>query len=143
MATAALNLYKQWSKLFASYKGLLSFDPRWTVFVVLSSYIILGLTVLGFNRSPVQIGLTIFFAALFQYVLDGMVKGRWKQFPFSALITGMGLSILLNYGHSWHYTLIPVFFAIGTKYLFTYKSKHILNPALAGVVFALLFSSEL
>jgi hypothetical protein len=34
-------------------------DPRWRVAAILLAYVVLGITVLGFNRSPAQVATTV------------------------------------------------------------------------------------
>lgn len=117
-------------------------DPRLPVGFILFTYLALGMTVLGFNRTPMQAAVTTMSAAALELFLGRLFRGRWF-FPWSAIITSMGLSILLNYSHDYALLLVPVFFAIGTKYLFTFNGRHALNPALAGVAFSLILSREL
>lgn len=128
----------------------LDLDPRIPVAGILFTYLLLGLTVLGFNRSPVQALTTtlscaafeIFLAWLFSKLQAGS-KVKALQFPLSAMITSFSLSFLLNYSHDFFLLFVPVFFAIGSKYLLTLKGKHAFNPAMIGVSMSLLFSQEL
>ncbi len=120
----------------------LASKPNITVLFILLIYNILGLTILGFNRTPLQVALTVGACGLFQVLLDYIFK-KEPKFPTSAIVTGLGLSILLNYGHNYWLTLIPVFFAIMTKYIFTFKGKHIFNPGLMGVTLSFLLTNEL
>jgi enediyne biosynthesis protein E4 len=115
-------------------------DPRLAVAAILFCYLILGLTVLGFNRSPQQIGITITSAVLLEMLFYRVLVGGWV-FPLSAFITGMGLSILINYAHGYVLALLPPLFAIGSKYLFTLRGRHVYNPALFGVVACLLLTN--
>jgi len=92
---------------------LSNYDPRKIVLFILVLYLILGFTVLGFNRTPVQAIITCLSAALLEVLLARAFKKKWI-FPLSALITSCSLSILLNYSHDYYILLIPVFFAIGT-----------------------------
>ncbi|GAB4409388.1 MAG: hypothetical protein OHK0056_11330 [Bacteriovoracaceae bacterium] len=117
------------------------FDPRLIVLILLVTYNILGITVLGFNRSIDQLVVTAIAAVLLQIFYDILWKGR-VQAALSAFITSMGLCILLNYGHSIYYPLVPVFFAISSKFFFTFKGRHTFNPALMGVVLSLLFTQD-
>ncbi len=114
-------------------------DPRIVVAAILAAYAALGIFVLGFNRSPVQFAITIGAAMLLDMVLNRLLRGGYL-FPLSALITGLGLSILVNYAHGWWYALIPVFLAIGSKYIFTFEGRHVYNPALFGVAASLLLA---
>ena len=118
-------------------------DPRLSISLLLFSYLVLGITILGFNRSPLQILMTSVSACLLEMVLFYFFKQRKFVFPLSALITSFSLSLLLNYSHNYYLLLVPVFFAIGSKYLLTFKGRHLLNPAQAGVSFSLLFCGHL
>jgi enediyne biosynthesis protein E4 len=114
-------------------------DPRIPVACILLTYLILGMTVLGFNRSPLQVTITVVTAVALDMVFHRFLVGGKPLFPFSALITGMGLSILINYAHGYWLAAVPPLFAIASKYLITYKGRHFYNPALFGVVACLLF----
>jgi Na+-translocating ferredoxin:NAD+ oxidoreductase RnfD subunit len=117
-------------------------DPRVPVFLLLVGYLVLGFTVLGFNRSPTQVLVTALAACALEMVLSRVLEGKVRS-PFSALITSCGLSLLLNYSHSHTLLLIPVFAAIGSKYVFTWQGRHVYNPAMFGVIFSLFFSRDL
>ncbi|MES2964075.1 MAG: RnfABCDGE type electron transport complex subunit D, partial [Bdellovibrionota bacterium] len=117
-------------------------DPRIPVAAILFSYLVLGLTVLGFTRSPWQVVITTISCCALEMALTRAFKGKWV-FPFSAMITSFSLSFLLNYGHDYFLLFIPLFFAIGSKYVFTFNGKHALNPAMVGVSLSLLFAEEL
>jgi len=126
--------------------------PKYTVCFILGLYNVLGITLLGFNRSFTQVTLTVLSAIILQLFFDWLfflIKNDKEhehftiRFPLSAMTTAFGLSILLNYGHNLVYPLIPVYLAIASKFFFTYKGKHIFNPGLMGVVLSLLITSEL
>ena len=112
-------------------------DPRLPFLALLWCYLVLGITVLGFNRSPEQIISTIIFACLLDMLLHAAFKGGRLLVPLSAAITGSSLSILVNYAHGVWYPLIPVFFAIASKYLLTVNGRHVFNPSLFGIVLGL------
>lgn len=59
----------------------------------------------------------------------------------SALITGLGLSLLLKAGSPWLF-LFAAFFAIGQKFLLRINGKHLWNPANFGIVILILLNSE-
>lgn len=107
-------------------RGLFS-DPRKSVALILFCYLVLGFTVLGFNRSPVQVALTTLLACNLEVILMKLTR-RPIRFPWSALITSFGLSLLLNYSHSYMLLFAPVIFAIGSKYVFTLNGRHVLTP---------------
>lgn len=117
-------------------------DPRWVVFFSLLSYLILGFLLLGFNRTPIQAFVTTLSCVTFEIILHRFFKKNWI-FPFSALITSLSLTILLNYSHDFFILFIPVFFAIGSKYIFTFNNRHIYNPAQVAVTLSLLFFGHL
>jgi Na+-translocating ferredoxin:NAD+ oxidoreductase RnfD subunit len=120
----------------------LALDPRKTIAVILFTYMVLGFTVLGFNRAPAQAALTTASACALEVLLCRVLKGQWI-WPLSAMITSFSLTLLLNYSHDYFVLFVPVYFAIGSKYLFTFRGRHVLNPALAGLAFSLLFASSL
>lgn len=117
-------------------------DPRIPVALILFSYLILGVTTLGFNRSPLQMLIVIAMACSIDVLLHRLVYRQWL-FPLSALITGMSLSILVNYAHGSLLPVIPVIMAIASKYLITYRGRHVYNPALFGIVSALLLGGDM
>ncbi len=117
-------------------------DPRYWIAAAQFSYILLGFTVLGFNRTPIQVAITVASTMSFEFLLHRVFRGKWI-FPLSAMITSFGLSLLVNYAHNYYLLLIPVFFAIGSKYIFTFKDRHYLNPAMSGVYFSLMFGGGL
>lgn len=121
--------------------GYQKIDPKLAACFCLLLFNILGLTILGFNRSPLQVGVTCAATVLLQLFYDGVFFNRFKL-SLSAFITSLGLSLLVNFGHSYFYPLVPVFFAISTKYFFTLKGKHVFNPALMGVALSLLITNE-
>ncbi|MEC8623781.1 MAG: FG-GAP-like repeat-containing protein [Bdellovibrionota bacterium] len=121
-------------------------DPRARIALLLFSYLVLGVTVLGFNREPTQIIITSLAALLCELTFYNLFCPKDKRklfFPLSALITSFSLSLLLNYSHGHYLLLVPVFFAIGSKHILTFKGRHILNPAQAGVSFSLIFCGHL
>jgi len=115
-------------------------DPRLAVAGILACYVLLGVTVLGFNRSPAQILVTVGAAALLDMALHRVLRGGPTLFPLSAVITGLSLSIIVNYAHGLAFALVPVFLAIGSKYVFTFRGRHLYNPALFGVAASLLLA---
>lgn len=117
-------------------------DPRIPVAGILFTYLVLGFTVLGFNRNPVQALITTSSCLAFELIMARIFHKKWIH-PLSALITSLSLSFLLNYSHDYFLLAIPVFFAIGSKYIFTFNGKHALNPAMMGVSLSLLLSRDL
>jgi len=114
-------------------------DPRVPFALILATYVALGITVLGFNRTPAQILLTVGCACLIDMALHYIFRGRRLLFPMSAVITGLGLSILMNFAHGLWLPLVPVFLAIASKYAITCNGRHIYNPTLFALVICLRF----
>lgn len=137
--TLAPALFGHESRVFRWYKDV---DPRIPVALILFTYLILGLTILGFNRTPLQAFITTLTCCTFEVLMNRILDKKWI-FPLSALITSFSLSFLLNYSHDFFLLFIPIFFAIGSKQVFRFNNKHALNPAMVGVSLSLLLSSEL
>jgi Na+-translocating ferredoxin:NAD+ oxidoreductase RnfD subunit len=116
-------------------------NSRYVVTGILLAYNILGITILGFNRSWAQILLTLATGILLHVFYD-LVFNKKLYFPVSAVTTSLGLCILVNYGHSLIYPVVPIFFAISSKFFFNFKGRHTFNPAMMGVTMSLLLASE-
>ncbi len=114
-------------------------DPRWVVLSLLTLYVTLGITVLNFNRTPMQVLTTIVSTCMLDIVLHFMLRRRAILFPLSAAISGAGLGILVNYAHGPWPIFIPIFFSIASKYVFTFEGRHTYNPTMFGVTASLLF----
>lgn len=117
-------------------------DARIPFALLLASFAVLGITVLGFNRSPRQILTTVLAGAALDVLLHGLLRRR-LLFPLSAVISSLSLALLLNYAHDPVLMLVPVFLAISSKHLLTFEGRHVINPSLFGVATTLLFFGEL
>ena len=111
-------------------------DPRWLFAGLLTCYAVVGSLVLGINRDLWQILLTVSLCVLLDFGFAWLLR-RERIFPLSAYITGLGLSLLVNYPHDYYLLALPAFFAIASKYLFTFRGRHFFNPGLFGVLAAL------
>jgi len=110
------------------------FDVRIPFAGLLGSYVIFGLAVLGFNRSPWQAMLTVGVAMSLDFAGNTWLRKRPPAIPWSGMITGLGLCLLLNYGaHPW-LPILPAFLAIASKHVFTVGDRHVYNPTLFGLV---------
>jgi len=94
-------------------------DPRIPFATLLTLYAILGCTVLGFNRSPLQILLTILAGCSLEMLFHWLFCGREWIVPLSAYISCVSIALLLNYSHNYYLLFLPVFFCISSKYIFT------------------------
>jgi Na+-transporting NADH:ubiquinone oxidoreductase subunit NqrB len=117
-------------------------DPRIPFALLLTLYAVAGTLWLGFNRNPEQILITVVSACGLDMALHWLLRQRRLLFPLSAYITGLSLSLVLNYAHDYFLLFFPVFLAIGSKYLFTIKGGHAFNPSLFGVTATLLLAGS-
>jgi hypothetical protein len=108
-------------------------DPRPWFALLLGGYVLCGLAFLGFGRTPGQAALVVVTAVVADYLLNRLFRKR-GGFPWSGLITGCGLCLLLDYGSSPWLPLLPPLLAIGSKHLFTVNGRHVYNPALFGLI---------
>jgi hypothetical protein len=111
-------------------------DPRWLFAGLLTCYAVVGSIALGINRDLWQILLTVSLCVVLDLSFAWLLR-RERIFPLSAYITGLGLSLLVNYPHDYYLLCLPAFFAIASKYLFTFQGRHVFNPGLFGVLAAL------
>ncbi len=118
-------------------------DPRIPFACILTAYAVLGCTVLGFNRTPLQILLTVAAGCGLDMGLHWLFCGRERLVPLSAYISMMSIGLLLNYSHNYYLLFLPVFFTIVSKYLVTFRGRHVFNPSLFGLVCALLLGQGL
>jgi hypothetical protein len=116
-------------------------DPRLPFGALLFAYAVAGFTFMGFNRQWWQMAIIMASAMGLEVVLSWWLHRR-KLVPVSAFITSCSLAILLNYSHHSWVLLLPVFLAIGSKYVFTVDGRHVFNPAMFGVAVSLLVSRE-
>lgn len=117
-------------------------DPRWPFALILTTYGILGFTIFGFNRTPLQM-LLIVLSGMILEVLMALVARRHLVFPLSAYISCCSLALLLNYSHQNWLLFLPVYLAIASKYLLTFERKHVFNPSMFGVAMSLLLVGDL
>lgn len=116
-------------------------DLRLKVFGLQALFVVLGMTMWGFNRSPEQVLFIVLACCLLDAGLHYLLRRKEILFPLSAAVTGMSLSILTNFAHGLWLALIPPFFAISSKYIFTAGGKHVYNPSMFGIVACLLFTN--
>lgn len=131
--TTALKLSGM-AKLIASLRH----DPRHYQIGVLSSLILLGLFHFAFSLPWWHVAACVGSTLGTQAIADRLI-GR----PFDArspLISALSLTILLRTG-SVTFSIMAGVIAVGSKYIFRIKGKHIFNPANFGlVIISLLFT---
>ena len=117
-------------------------DPRIPFASILALYAILGCTVLRFNRTPLQMLVTVASACALDVFFCRVIHKRWLV-PLSAFITGTSLALLLNYSHNSFLLFLPVWLAIGSKYMLTFQGRHVFNPSMFGVAVSLIIGGDL
>jgi len=118
-------------------------DPRIPFACILTAYAVLGCTTLGFNRTPVQILLTVAAGCLLDMGLHWLFCNRERMIPLSAFISMVSIGLLLNYAHNYYLLFLPVFFIVISKYVLTFRGRHVFNPSLFGLVCALVLGKGL
>lgn len=119
-------------------------DVRIPFALLLASYVTLGITVLGFNRSLLQIALIVVTTTSLDFVLNWFLRReRNTGFPWSGLITGLGLCLLLNSGHNHWIVVVPATLAIASKHIFRVDGQHVYNPNLFGLISAVILSNHM
>ena len=117
-------------------------DPRPWFALLLGSYLVCGMVFLGFGRTPWQVALVVTTAVTADFLGNLLLRKR-GGFPWSGLITGCGLSLLLDYGSNPWLPMLPPLLAIGSKHLFTVNGRHVYNPGLFGIVTSILLGGGL
>ncbi|MGK0187630.1 MAG: hypothetical protein ACI9R3_003418 [Verrucomicrobiales bacterium] len=109
-------------------------DPRPVFAALLGGYFVLGWLLWGINRSPFQVGTTMVVSILAELFFNRWLRlGKW-EFPWSGIITGCGLCLLLNYGSNPWLPILPPILAIASKSLFVVQGRHFFNPGLFGLI---------
>lgn len=117
-------------------------DPRIPFACLLTLYGVLGFCFFGFNRSPAQMATIVVTGSVLDAALGWLLR-REKVVPLSGYISCCSLALLLNYSHHSWLLLLPVWLAIGSKYVLTFEGRHFFNPSMFGVATSLLLSREL
>ena len=118
-------------------------DARWPFAALLTSFAVLGASVLGFNRSPTQMAITVVAGCALDVLLHFLLRERKLLVPLSAYISSLSIALLLDYAHDHVSMFFPIALTIGGKYAFTHQGRHVFNPSLFGVVGTLLFAGDL
>ena len=116
-------------------------DPRLTLATALTTYTILGQTVLYFNRDVTQIVVATLAACLADMAL-AYAFSRVVLVPLSAYITGLSVGILLESYDIRIYVLASLW-GIASKHFIKDRHGHLFNPSNFAVVSALALSHGL
>ncbi|MFY0645097.1 MAG: RnfABCDGE type electron transport complex subunit D [Bacteroidia bacterium] len=115
-------------------------DPRYFQVLYLGSFLFYGINYLGWDQNILVYSAYIVAAIVSQLVCEFFTRKRYSSVK-SALITALGLSLLLHVSHWWVAVLAAVI-AIASKFIIKSKGKHIFNPANIGIVGAIALSNQ-
>ena len=115
-------------------------DPRYFQIFYLGSFLIYGLSYLGWNTQLAYYLVVFSIAILTQMVCAFFTTKRYDSVK-SALITALGLCLLLKTG-SLEIAALATAVAISFKFIVRLRNKHIFNPANIGIIAALLLSDS-
>ncbi|SFS54450.1 RnfABCDGE type electron transport complex subunit D [Paenibacillus sp. 453mf] len=112
-------------------------DPRYFILLFLLSFTMAGQLLLGFFQDWTDVLASVVTAVVLELIIVGFRYKTWKS-PLSALITGLGIGLLLSSHLTWPYILTSVL-AIGIKHALRIDRNHIFNPNNVAMVIMLFF----
>lgn len=112
-------------------------DARWLQIGAVGGLLLFGALVRDFALRWEQSALC-FAGALGAQLLWLRILGLKEVGYLSAIVTGIGLSVLVRADSLWVHPLVA-FLAISAKFVVRVRGKHIYNPANLGVMLAILF----
>jgi Na+-transporting NADH:ubiquinone oxidoreductase subunit NqrB len=116
-------------------------DIRDYQIVFLASFLVLGVCTRDWTLRPELIGMIIVTCLLTQWVLSKSNQANVQINIRSALITSLGLSLLLRADY-WQTMILAAFCAIASKFVFRIGDKHFFNPANFGIITALVLTPD-
>lgn len=116
-------------------------DIRDYQILFLSLFLALGIGTRDWTLRPELIGVAIATCLLTQWMLSSILSKEQNINLRSALITSLGLSLLLRADH-WTTMALAAASAIASKFFFQVGNKHFFNPANFGIITALLLTSD-
>lgn len=115
-------------------------DPRWMQIGFLTSFLLVGVTLLGFDVPFWQPPLIVGTACLVQWGMTRALRVPDAGY-LSPVITGLGLSLLLRTDAAW-VGPFAAFVAISAKFVLRHRGKHLFNPTNLGIVVAMLLTGH-
>ena len=115
-------------------------DPRYFQILYLGSFLLYGISYLGWDDNIVIYGTYLSVALATQFVFERFTRKKYSSWK-SASITGLGLSMLLHVEDP-AIAAIAAIIAIASKFLIKVKGKHIFNPANIGIVLCILLTGQ-
>jgi Na+-transporting NADH:ubiquinone oxidoreductase subunit NqrB len=135
-------------------------DARYDQILFLFLFLVLGIGTRDWTLQPSMVAVALGTCLFTQLVLGagsvigdylaepgaeaGLIQQTWQtwrqQLP-SAVITGLGLSLLLRCDHP-HTMVLAGCLSITSKFVLRYHNKHLFNPANFGIIASLLLSND-
>lgn len=116
-------------------------DIRDYQILFLGLFLVLGIGTRDWTLRPELIGVAIATSLVTQWILS-LVTGKEQMANLrSALITSLGLSLLLR-ADSWITMAIAAAIAIASKFIFKIGDKHFFNPTNFGIISALILTPD-
>lgn len=107
----------------------------------LGLFLVVGIGTRDWTLRPELIGVLIATSLITQWIFSWLTGKEQMPNLRSALITSLGLSLLLRADH-WTTMVIAAASAIASKFLFKFNDKHFFNPANFGIISALVLTSD-
>jgi len=114
-------------------------DPRIYQIATLASLLVYGVGWLNFDVTPARVLVLLLTVLATQAVCDRLTASRFN--PKSALISGLSLCLLLR-TNSEALAIAAGIVAIGAKFVFRFRGKHIFNPTNGGIVAMMLLTTQ-
>ncbi|MEH1934657.1 MAG: RnfABCDGE type electron transport complex subunit D [Nostoc sp.] len=116
-------------------------DIRDYQILFLGLFLVLGIGTRDWTLRPELIGVAIATSLTTQWILSWVTGKEQIANLRSALITSLGLSLLLRADH-WTTMAIAAAIAIASKFIFQVGDKHFFNPANFGIISALILTPD-
>lgn len=115
-------------------------DPRYFQILYLGCFLTYGVGFLGWD-AHLEYYLALGITALLTQLLFCKIFNKPFSSMKSAMITTLGLSILLHVSNPW-VGVLAGFIGIASKFLIKWNGKHIFNPANIAIVLSILISQQ-
>jgi Na+-transporting NADH:ubiquinone oxidoreductase subunit NqrB len=115
-------------------------DPRYFQILFLGSFLLFGVSYLGWQSDMIKYAVLLVSVLITQLAFTRLTTKIYSSIK-SALITGLGLCLLLKTG-SVHTVILAAVIAISSKFIIKVNNKHIFNPANVGTIAATLLTND-
>jgi Na+-transporting NADH:ubiquinone oxidoreductase subunit NqrB len=115
-------------------------DARHLQILILASFLAYGLWLLDWNFEAEKFAVVIAVSLFTQWLLVAITNGDQKSWR-SALITGIGLCLLLKTNELW-VSILAAVLSIAVKFALKVDGKHYFNPSNFGIVVVIILTGE-